>query len=51
MTGDGVAKALAAACGETREGAEADVAGGIAPAFVVAPGSTDEAAAVLRAAA
>ena len=51
MTGDVVAKALAAACGETREGAEADVAGGIVPAFVVAPGSTDEAAAVLRAAA
>jgi glycolate oxidase FAD binding subunit len=51
MTGDVVAKALAAACGETREGAEADVAGGIMPAFVVAPGSTDEAAAVLRAAA
>ena len=51
MTGDVVAKALAAACGETREGAEADVVGGIAPAFVAAPGSTDEAAAVLRAAA
>ena len=51
MTGDVVAKALAAACGETREGAEADVVGGIVPAFVVAPGSTDEAAAVLRAAA
>jgi glycolate oxidase FAD binding subunit len=51
MTVDVVAKALAAACGETREGAEADVAGGIVPAFVVAPGSTDEAAAVLRAAA
>ena len=51
MTGDVVAKALAAACGETREGAEADVAGGIVPAFVVAPGSTDEAAAVLRTAA
>jgi glycolate oxidase FAD binding subunit len=51
MSGDVVAKALAAACGETREGAEADVAGGIVPAFVVAPVSTDEAAAVLRAAA
>jgi len=51
MTGDVVAKALAGACGETREGAEADVVGGIVPAFVVAPGSTDEAAAVLRAAA
>jgi glycolate oxidase FAD binding subunit len=51
MTGDVVVKALAAACSETREGAEADVAGGIVPAFVVAPGSTEEAAAVLRAAA
>ena len=51
MTGDVVAKALAAACGETREGAEADVVGGIVPAFVAAPGSTDEAAALLRAAA
>jgi glycolate oxidase FAD binding subunit len=51
MTGDVVAKALAAACGETREGAEADVVGGVVPAFVVAPGSTDEAAAVMRAAA
>jgi glycolate dehydrogenase FAD-binding subunit len=51
MTADVVAKGLAAACGETREGAEADVVGGIVPAFVAAPGSTDEAAAVLRAAA
>jgi glycolate oxidase FAD binding subunit len=51
MTGDVVAKGLAAACGETREGGEADVVGGIVPAFVAAPGSTDEAAAVLRAAA
>jgi glycolate oxidase FAD binding subunit len=51
MTGDVVAKGLAAACSETREGAEADVVGGIVPAFVVAPGSTDEAAAVMRTAA
>ena len=51
MTVDVVGKALAAACGETREGAEADAVGGIVPAFVAAPGSTDEAAAVLRAAA
>ena len=51
MTGDVVGKVLAAACGETREGAEADVVGGIVPAFVAAPGSTDEAAAVMRAAA
>ena len=50
MTRDLVVKALAAACGETREGAEADVIGGIVPAFVVAPGSTDEAAAVMVAA-
>jgi glycolate oxidase FAD binding subunit len=51
--GDGelVRKALAAAGGELREGSAADAVGGIAPAFVVAPGSTDEAAAVLRAAA
>jgi glycolate oxidase FAD binding subunit len=51
VTVDVVAKALAAACGETREGAEADAVGGIEPAFVAAPGSTDEAAAVMRAAA
>ncbi len=71
MTGDVVVKALAAACGDTREGTAADAIGadavtspagpadpgrdagrgGIVPAFVVAPGSTDEAAAVLRAAA
>jgi glycolate oxidase FAD binding subunit len=51
--GDGelVRKALAAAGGELREGSAADAVGGIAPAFVVAPGSTDEAAAALRAAA
>ena len=46
-----VREALGAACGETREGAEADVVGGVVPAFVAAPGSTDEAAAVLRVAA
>jgi glycolate oxidase FAD binding subunit len=57
MSQDLVVKALAAACGETREGAEPDAIGGIGgiggivPAFVVAPGSTDEAAAVLAAAA
>jgi glycolate oxidase FAD binding subunit len=87
VTGDPVVigKALAAACGDTREGAAADAIGGdavfgpdgaassaeaggaaavggvgeagggtrdggVVPAFVVAPGSTDEAAAVLRAA-
>jgi glycolate oxidase FAD binding subunit len=48
-----IRKSLAAACSETREGVEADVGlgAGIVPAFVVAPGSTDEAAAVLRVAA
>jgi glycolate oxidase FAD binding subunit len=73
VTGDAVVigKALAAACGDTREGAAADAIGadaatsqgrpaeagggardgGVVPAFVVAPGSTDEAAAVMRAAA
>ena len=53
MTGDGavVKKALAAAGGELREGSAADAIGGITPAFVAAPGSTDEAAAVMRAAA
>ena len=45
-------KSLVAACGETREGAEADAIGeGIVPGFVAAPGSTDEAAALLRVAA
>jgi glycolate oxidase FAD binding subunit len=46
-----IGKALTAACGETREGGTADAIGGIVPGFVVAPGSTDEAAAVMRAAA
>jgi glycolate oxidase FAD binding subunit len=46
-----IGKALTAACGEPREGEMADAIGGIVPAFVVAPGSTDEAAAALRAAA
>jgi glycolate oxidase FAD binding subunit len=46
-----IGKALTAACGETREGGMADAIGGIVPGFVVAPGSTDEAAAVMRAAA
>jgi glycolate oxidase FAD binding subunit len=53
VTGDGavVKKALASAGGELREGSAADAIGGITPAFVAAPGSTDEAAAVMRAAA
>ncbi len=47
-----VRKSLAAACSETRAGIEAGGGGGgIVPAFVVAPGSTDEAAAVMRVAA
>jgi glycolate oxidase FAD binding subunit len=47
-----IRKSLAAACGETHDGAEADAIGeGIVPAFVAAPGSTDEAAALLRVAA
>jgi glycolate oxidase FAD binding subunit len=47
-------KALAAACAELREGEAADAigaAGGVMPAFVAAPASTEEAAAALRAAA
>jgi glycolate oxidase FAD binding subunit len=46
--------ALAKACGELRAGAAADAIGGddgVAPAFVAFPGRTEEAAAVLRAAA
>ncbi len=51
-----IGKALTAACGETREGSSSDAIGGgtvpaLVPAFVVAPGSTDEAAAVMRLAA
>jgi glycolate oxidase FAD binding subunit len=44
-------KALAAACPELREGFDADSLGGLVPAFVASPGSTDQAAALLRAAA
>ena len=52
-----IRKAVGAACGETREGIEADAVGfgggpdPIVPAFVASPSSTDEAAAVMRAAA
>jgi glycolate oxidase FAD binding subunit len=48
-----IRKSLVAVCGETRDGVEADVGlgAGIVPAFVVAPESTDEAAAVMRVAA
>jgi glycolate oxidase FAD binding subunit len=45
-------KALAGACAEVREGEAADALGdGVTPAFVALPGSTGEAAAVLRVAA
>jgi glycolate oxidase FAD binding subunit len=47
-------KALAAACAELREGTPADAVGGtsgVVPAFVASPSSTQEAAALLRAAA
>jgi glycolate oxidase FAD binding subunit len=46
-----IGKALTAACAETREGAATDSIDRLVPAFVAAPGSTDEAAAVMRAAA
>ena len=44
-------KALATACPELREGSDADAVSGVVPAFVASPGATDEAAALLRAAA
>jgi glycolate oxidase FAD binding subunit len=44
-------KALAEACAEVRPGAPADASAGVAPEFVASPGSTEEAAAALRAAA
>ena len=46
-----IMKALAAACEDVREGEEADAIGGRRPAFVGSPASTEEAAALLRAAA
>jgi glycolate oxidase FAD binding subunit len=49
-----ISKALAAACGEVREGQAADavgMAGESVPAFVASPGDTHEAAAVMRVAA
>jgi len=51
---DSIAKALAEACADVREGTAADALGdgpGVVPAFVALPGSTAEAAAVLRVAA
>lgn len=44
-------KALAGACPEVRDGVAADAIGEVTPALVASPASTDEAAAVLRAAA
>ncbi len=44
-------KALAAACEDVREGTGADAIGGRRPAFAASPASTEEAAALLRAAA
>jgi glycolate oxidase FAD binding subunit len=43
--------ALAAACPALREGGEPDAIAGVRPAFVASPASTDEASALLRAAA
>jgi glycolate oxidase FAD binding subunit len=53
MSADGtvVGKALAEACVEMREGTPADAFAGVTPAFVASPGSNDEAAALMRAAA
>jgi glycolate oxidase FAD binding subunit len=44
-------QALAAACRQVRAGTDADAIGSLIPAFVASPSSTDEAAALLRAAA
>ena len=44
-------KALAAACGAVREGADSDAVDGLVPGFVASPGSTQEASSLLRAAA
>ena len=46
-----VRKALAAACAEVREAGADDSIGDVTPAFVASPGSNDEAAALMRAAA
>ena len=51
---DSAGKALADACADVREGTKADALAdgpGVVPAFVALPGSTEEAAAVLRVAA
>jgi glycolate oxidase FAD binding subunit len=46
-----VRKALADACGDLRDAADSSADAGLAPAFVVSPASTTEAAAVMRVAA
>jgi glycolate oxidase FAD binding subunit len=46
-----VLKALTAVCPSVRGGTAADSVGGVAPSFVASPSSTEEAAALLRAAA
>ena len=53
MSADGsvVGKALATACADVREGETSDAIAGVTPAFVASPGSNDEAAALMRAAA
>jgi glycolate oxidase FAD binding subunit len=48
---DGARTALEAACGEVRDAGPADAVGGVVPSLVARPGSTEEVAAVLRAAA
>jgi glycolate oxidase FAD binding subunit len=46
-----IRKALAEACDEVRDGGEGDAGPGPAPSFVASPGSTEQAAALLRVAA
>jgi glycolate oxidase FAD binding subunit len=46
-----IRKALAEACDEVRDGGDGDGGPGLAPAFVASPGSTEQAAALLRVAA
>jgi glycolate oxidase FAD binding subunit len=46
-----VGKALAAVCSSVRDGGTEDVIEGVTPSFVASPGSTEEAAALLRTAA
>jgi glycolate oxidase FAD binding subunit len=48
---DGARTALEAACGDVRDAGPDDAVGGVVPSLVARPGSTEEVAAVLRAAA